>query len=581
MVDVSIIIVSYNTRDLVLQCIASVIECMEQVVAGGRLSVDARAISRGYEIIVVDNASTDSSAATILRRFPEVRLIANDFNRGFAAANNQAIAVSQGRFLFFLNPDTLVRQNAITELMRFLNRYPRVGVATGKLINPDGSLQHSAFHFPSLWMELLDHFPFSQRLVNSALNGRYSRLDYRRPFEIDHPLGACMMVRREVVGRVGAFSEDFFLYCEEIDWCMRIKQRRLAHLLLATGGGGALRRAEHAPRTGAQFPGAVAQPSNPLPQALQPLLPGAGKAHHGPGPVGRACALGAALPPGRDFSEQLPCAQAGTQGCAGSSAQSGLNEMSATLTAIVIAQNEAHHIQACLQSLSWADQRLVVDGGSVDGTAELALEEGARVLARPFDTFARQRNHAIDQCATEWVLFVDADERVEPALAQEIVQTLEQPAHQGYWVPRRNLMLGRWVRHAGWWPDYQLRLVRRGGGRYDETRDPHELMDIQGSAGHLETPLLHHNYSSISSLFSRQRVYAQREARSLLAQGVAVQQRSLFSQPVREFFRRYLALQGYRDGPLGLLLAIVMAWYRYQVCAAQLAGQVGVPRQRG
>ena len=224
MVDVSIIIVSYNTRDLVLQCIASVIECMEQVTAGGRLSVDARAISRGYEIIVVDNASTDSSAATILRRFPEVRLIANDFNRGFAAANNQAIAVSQGRFLFFLNPDTLVRQNAITELMRFLNRYPRVGVATGKLINPDGSLQHSAFHFPSLWMELLDHFPFSQRLVNSALNGRYSRLDYRRPFEIDHPLGACMMVRREVVGRVGAFSEDFFLYCEEIDWCMRIKQ---------------------------------------------------------------------------------------------------------------------------------------------------------------------------------------------------------------------------------------------------------------------------------------------------------------------------------------------------------------------
>ena len=255
--------------------------------------------------------------------------------------------------------------------------------------------------------------------------------------------------------------------------------------------------------------------------------------------------------------------------------------MSATLTAIVIAQNEAHHIQACLQSLSWADQRLVVDGGSVDGTAELALQEGARVLARPFDTFARQRNHAIDQCATEWVLFVDADERVEPALAQEIVQTLEQPAHQGYWVPRRNLMLGRWVRHAGWWPDDQLRLVRRGGGRYDETRDPHELMDIQGSAGHLETPLVHHNYSSISSLFSRQRVYAQREARSLLAQGVAVQQRSLFSQPVREFFRRYLALQGYRDGPLGLLLAIVMAWYRYQVCAAQLAGQVGVPRQRG
>lgn len=224
MVDVSIIIVSYNTRDLLLQCIASVLESLEEAEAAGRLSVDARAISRGYEIIAVDNASTDSSAAALRRYFPQVRLIANDFNRGFAAANNQATAVSQGRHLLFLNPDTLVKHNAITELIRFLNRYPRVGVVTGQLIQPNGSRQHSAFHFPTLWMAFLDSFPLSYRLTNSALNGRYSPAAYRRPFEIDHPLGACMMVRREVVARVGPLSEDFFLYCEEIDWCMRIKR---------------------------------------------------------------------------------------------------------------------------------------------------------------------------------------------------------------------------------------------------------------------------------------------------------------------------------------------------------------------
>ena len=224
MLDLSIIIVSYNTRDLLLQCIESAIESLDEARAMGEFSTSARAISRGYEIIVVDNASSDSSAPAVRKYFPEVRLIANEFNRGFSAANNQALAISQGRYLLFLNPDMLVRHMAIAELMLFLNRYPRVGMVTGSLREPDGSLQHSAFHFPTLWMALLDYFPVSYRLLNSALNGRYPYKAYRRPFEIDHPLGACMMVRREVIERVGGFSEDFFLYCEEIDWAMRIKQ---------------------------------------------------------------------------------------------------------------------------------------------------------------------------------------------------------------------------------------------------------------------------------------------------------------------------------------------------------------------
>lgn len=226
MLDLSVIIVSYNTRNLLLQCLESVGVSMERAVGGGRLSLDARAVSRGYEIIVVDNASTDGSAAAVRRTFPNVRLIENEFNRGFAAANNQAIEVSQGQYLLFLNPDTQVLGAAITELIRFLDRYPRAGVVTGKLLNSDGSLQHSAFRFPTLWMALFDLIPPGRRLLNSRLNGRYPARAYRAPFEIAHPLGACMMVRREVVDRVGPFSEEFFLYCEEIDWCIRIKRDR-------------------------------------------------------------------------------------------------------------------------------------------------------------------------------------------------------------------------------------------------------------------------------------------------------------------------------------------------------------------
>jgi len=224
--DLSIILVSYNTRDLLLQCIDFVIGSLERAAQGGRFSLDARSISRGYEIIVVDNASDDGSAAAMRRYFPGVHIIQNEFNRGFAAANNQAIEMSQGRHLLFLNPDTQVSESAIPELVRFLDRHPRAGVVTGKLLNLDGSMQHSGFHFPTLWMAFLDFFPLSYRLTNSSLNGRYSAWSYRAPFEIDHPLGACMLVRREVIERVGAFSEDYFMYCEEIDWCIRIKRDR-------------------------------------------------------------------------------------------------------------------------------------------------------------------------------------------------------------------------------------------------------------------------------------------------------------------------------------------------------------------
>lgn len=222
--DLSVIVVSYNTRDLLLQCLESVIDSLERTKEGGRLSMDARAIGRGYEVIVVDNASTDGSAEAVARYFPDVRLIANEHNRGFGAANNQGVQISQGRKLLFLNPDVVVQGTAITELLRFINRYPRAGMATGRLQYPDGRFQDSAFRFPSLWGVFLDLFPLHPRLVRSRLTGRYPRSAYRRPFEIDHPLGACMMVRRELIDRVGAFDEAYFMYCEEVDWCKRARK---------------------------------------------------------------------------------------------------------------------------------------------------------------------------------------------------------------------------------------------------------------------------------------------------------------------------------------------------------------------
>jgi len=208
MVDLSVIIVSYNTKDLLRACLHSVVQ------QAGHIST---------EVIVVDNGSLDGSREMVRARFPHVCLVESE-NVGFAAGCNKGIAIASGRFLLLLNPDTVVLDDALGAFVRFLDAHPRAGAAGGRLLNPDGSFQHAAFRFPNLWMSFFDFFPLNHRLLNSRLNGRYPREWYIHPFQIDHPLGACLAVRREVVDQVGALDESFFMYCEEIDWCLRIKR---------------------------------------------------------------------------------------------------------------------------------------------------------------------------------------------------------------------------------------------------------------------------------------------------------------------------------------------------------------------
>jgi len=210
--DLSVIIVSYNTRDLLRACLTSVVSTLSS--------------GLDHEVLVVDNASADGSAAMARDAFPQVRLLINKKNRGVAAAGNQALGQSGGRHAILLNPDTVVRRGAFVKMVKFLDENPQVGVVGPKLVYPDGGFQHSAFTFPTLPMIFLDYFPLSHRLINSRLNGRYSRVLYEEgePFPIDHPLGAGLMVRRRVMGEVGLLDEGFFMYCEEIDWCIRIKK---------------------------------------------------------------------------------------------------------------------------------------------------------------------------------------------------------------------------------------------------------------------------------------------------------------------------------------------------------------------
>ncbi|MHB1005276.1 MAG: glycosyltransferase family 2 protein [Chloroflexota bacterium] len=242
-----------------------------------------------------------------------------------------------------------------------------------------------------------------------------------------------------------------------------------------------------------------------------------------------------------------------------------------TIAAAVIARNEANNIGPCLERLGWADEVLVLDSCSTDDTVARALAHTPDVHRRPFDDFAHQRNAALSLLRSDWVLFVDADERVSPELAAEARTAVaaaeagwapgDRALVTGFWVPRRNIILGRWIRGGGWYPDHQLRLLKVGRARYDETRKVHEVVLLDGEQGRLQQPFVHYNYQRLGQLFAKQAAYAALEAVSLYDRGVPGRPHSIVLQTLREFSRRYFTLGGWRDGGHGVLLCGVVAFY--------------------
>ena len=243
------------------------------------------------------------------------------------------------------------------------------------------------------------------------------------------------------------------------------------------------------------------------------------------------------------------------------------------LSAIVITRNEARNIAACLDSLAFCDECIVVDGGSSDDTAGAARAAGARVVERAFDGFRPQKNFALAQAQGEWVLSIDADERVTPALRDEIIAAVAKGDKAGYEMPRLSTFCGREMRHSGWYPDYVLRLFRRAAGAFSDDL-VHERVVCSGPVGRLATPLLHHPVHRLEDALSRMDRYSTAGADMLLNSGRRV---SFFTGIVRgfwSFFRTYILRAGFLDGREGFLLAVANAegtYYRFM--KAWLAGR--------
>lgn len=202
---ISVVIVSWNVKRLLLECLRS---------------LEAESGGHELEVFVVDNASTDGGPAEVLRAFPEVRVIQNTKNVGFAAANNQGLRLAGGEFVLLLNPDTLMLSGSLLALVEFLQAHPQIGAVGPLVLNPDGSLQHSCSPFPALQREAARLF----HLPGVRSDGYYSMEAWNQnlPRPIDVLLGACILFRRTALDQVGMMDEGFFMYSEEVDLCWRL-----------------------------------------------------------------------------------------------------------------------------------------------------------------------------------------------------------------------------------------------------------------------------------------------------------------------------------------------------------------------
>ena len=236
------------------------------------------------------------------------------------------------------------------------------------------------------------------------------------------------------------------------------------------------------------------------------------------------------------------------------------------LSVIIITKNESAHIVDCLRSVAFADEFIVVDSGSTDNTVALAREFGAKVEITPdWPGFGPQKNRALDLATGDWVLSIDADERVTPELAQEIQAVLAAPKADAYEIARLSEFCGRFIRHSGWWPDYVLRLFKRGTARFNDVA-VHERVMPQGPTLHLTGYFEHYPYANLDALINKINRYSSDAATMMYARGKRATVFSALGHGCWTFVRIYLIRRGFLDGRHGLVLAVTAAagsFFRY------------------
>ena len=256
----------------------------------------------------------------------------------------------------------------------------------------------------------------------------------------------------------------------------------------------------------------------------------------------------------------------------------------ATLGVVVITKDEASNIAECLDTVKWADEMIVVDAQSTDKTADIARTYTELVYIRPWPGFGRQKNFGIDQARSDWILILDADERVEQALAEEILEMLSSPPSDAaaFRVPRQNYFYGQWVRWGGAYPDYQIRIFRRGLATYNDIAI-HENLLVEGQVQTFSSPLKHYTERHITDHFRKFNLYTSLAASEKRKSCHSVAWHHLICHPFVIFFKTYVLKRGYRDGTRGVIFAVFASLYTFVKYAKLYESMLTPPegRRRG
>lgn len=231
------------------------------------------------------------------------------------------------------------------------------------------------------------------------------------------------------------------------------------------------------------------------------------------------------------------------------------------ISAVVITLDEESNIEDCLKSLAFADEIIVVDSGSSDGTVALARKYTDKVYSIQWTGFAAAKNFGIEKASHDWILSIDADERVSDALRNTIENLKNtEPAAAGFTLPRRTWYLSRWIRGGGWYPDRNIRLFNRKHGRFDDVA-VHESVHLNGTVVPLHGDILHYSYRDIADHLDRINKYSNLSARIWFEKGRRANPAVMMFRPVWEFFRSYVLRRGFRDGREGIILAMMHGYY--------------------
>jgi glycosyltransferase involved in cell wall biosynthesis len=239
------------------------------------------------------------------------------------------------------------------------------------------------------------------------------------------------------------------------------------------------------------------------------------------------------------------------------------------LSVVISVYNGEKYLEKCLKSASFAQEIIVVNNSSTDKTEEIAGRYTKNIYKQTNDPskIDIQKNFGFEKATGDWILYLDADEQASSELAEEIKGLELRPESHinGYWIPRKNIIFGKWIEHTGWYPDPQLRLFKRGKGKFTE-KHVHEAMKVEGELGHLQNHIMHDNYESITQFLNKlATIYGPNEAEQLIRQGYALNWRDAIRFPVKEFLSRYFAREGYKDGFHGLMLSLLMGFYHFVV----------------